>query len=76
MWTGDGCPALASVKEDLTLWEVQLWRLLFHLFHIPYASGLIGPIVYSLHPDTKDIKLTDQRSGARAQLINGMEKAR
>ena len=30
----------------------------------------MGPIVYSLHPDTKDIKLTDQRAEARARLIN------
>lgn len=29
-----------------------------------------GPIVYSLHHDTKDIKLTDQWAGARAWLIN------
>lgn len=36
----------------------------------PHASRSIGPIVYSLHPDTKDIKLTDQRAGARARLIN------
>ena len=36
----------------------------------PRASCSIGPIVYSLHPDTKDIKLTDQRAGARARLIN------
>lgn len=30
----------------------------------------ICPIVNSLHPDTKDIKLTDQRAGARVRLIN------
>jgi len=30
----------------------------------------IGPIVYSLHQDTKDIKLTDQWAGARPWLIN------
>lgn len=36
----------------------------------PHASRSIDPIVYSLHPDTKDIKLTDQRAGARARLIN------
>lgn len=36
----------------------------------PHTSHSIGPIVYSLHPDTKDIKLTDQRAGARARLIN------
>lgn len=36
----------------------------------PHASRSIGPIVYSLHPDTKDIRLSDQRAGARARLIN------
>lgn len=35
------------------------------------ASRSIGPIVYSLHPDTKDIKLTDQRAAAAGPtLIN------
>lgn len=41
-----------------------------HRLSWPLASRSIGPIVYSLHPDTKDIKLTDQRAGARARLIN------
>lgn len=41
-----------------------------HRLSWPHASRSIGPIVYSLHPDTKDIKLTDQRAGARARLIN------
>lgn len=31
---------------------------------------MIGPIVYSLQPDTKDIKLTDQWAGTGAWLIN------
>lgn len=34
------------------------------------ASRSIDPIVYSLYLDTKDIKLTDQRAGARRTLIN------
>lgn len=41
-----------------------------HRLSWPCACRSIGPIVYSLHPDTKDIKLTDQWAGARARLIN------
>lgn len=36
----------------------------------PAVPSSIGPIVYSLHPDTKDIKLSDLWAGAGAWLIN------
>lgn len=36
----------------------------------PAVPIRFGPIVYSLHPDTKDIKLSDLWAGAGAWLIN------
>lgn len=36
----------------------------------PAVPSSIGPIVYSLQPDTKDIKLSDLWAGAGAWLIN------
>lgn len=38
--------------------------------HKHTMDPLIGPIVYSLQPGTKDIKLTDQWAGTVAWLID------
>lgn len=74
MWVADGSSAVGEQRpvnlRDLS--TTTAFSLLFLPLHPPRSYNLRsqGLTVYSLCPDRKDIRLSDQRAGAGARRIN------